>query len=525
MKLKFQTKLKSKLSPKFSPKFSRRFSTAVLCSSLLSGFLIVPAHADTYHAVEAGDTLSSVAKRYGVSADALRSANKLDMGDGAQLGSMLLRIPGANDQAEIKLPSRSASTPSGNNSSARYFGSVTKYVAYTAQNGDTLESIAAKFSGGAQSVSASEIARRNNLNGAPNAGSTLQIPVTTKYGTPTRSVSAEVAPKVKSYNASTPTSIAASESGDRADMDVSVSPEMDLPFARAVSASGSPIYQAPNTAAVKTELAKTETVKADFPRRGTVLSTRGGSAAPTLSRRSVDGARILQNGEEVATTPSPRVETQSSSSALARVAKIAHNGARIRRLPDAGAVTLYKCATGTELAVLKQNGAWSAILMSDRSTGWIPTRYIAFSKATVDVSTQVITDNSSDADSDWESGYKSNHPAVVSALKWMGTRYVYGGEGRNGIDCSSLVQHSFRSCGVRLPRTAAEQARVGRAVAPENLQPGDRLYFSASGTRIDHTGLYMGNGLFVHASGHARCVTVSKLAERRNWNIFVCARR
>jgi cell wall-associated NlpC family hydrolase/LysM repeat protein len=515
--------MKSKFPLKVSRSFT--FSSAVLCSSLLSAFLILPAHADTYHAVESGDTLASVAKTYNVSIETLRAANKLDLADSAQLGSMLLRIPGAGDQAEIKLPVRSASTPPRAASSARYFGSVTKYVSYTAQNGDTLESIAAKFSGGGQSVSALEIRTKNNVSGTPAAGSTLLIPVTTKYGTPTRSASAQIAPQVKDYSASTPSGsstsrFASAEDGDRADMNVSVSQEMELPFARAVSTSGSPIYQAPNTQAMKAEVQS----------RGNILSTRGGSAAPTLNRRNannnVDGARILQNGEELATTPSPRVqETQSPSSALARVAKIAHNGARIRRLPDAGAVTLYKCATGTELAVLKQNGAWSAILMSDRSTGWIPTHYIKFTSASVDVSTQVITDNSSDADSEWRGGYSSNHPAVVNALKWMGTRYVYGGEGRNGIDCSSLVQHAFASAGVRLPRVSRDQARVGRAVAPENLQPGDRLYFSASGTHVDHTGIYMGNGLFVHASGRARCVTVSRLADRRNWNIFVCARR
>jgi cell wall-associated NlpC family hydrolase len=156
----------------------------------------------------------------------------------------------------------------------------------------------------------------------------------------------------------------------------------------------------------------------------------------------------------------------------------------------------------------------------------MPTRYIKFTGASVDVATQVATDdNRDDTDSDWRSGYSTNHPAVRYALGWLGTRYVYGGEGRNGIDCSSLVQKSFASCGVNLPRVSRDQARVGRPVAPENLQPGDRLYFSASGTHIDHTGIYMGNGLFVHASGHARQVTVSRLTERRNWNIFVCARR
>jgi cell wall-associated NlpC family hydrolase len=165
--------------------------------------------------------------------------------------------------------------------------------------------------------------------------------------------------------------------------------------------------------------------------------------------------------------------------------------------------------------------------MSDRSTGWVPTRYLRFTGANVDISSQVITDEDrgDDTAGNWKSGYETNHPAVRTALQWLGTPYRYGGESRNGIDCSSLVQKSFASVGVRLPRVSRDQARVGRLIAPENLQPGDRLYFSASGTHVDHTGIYMGNGLFVHASGSAHRVTVSRLAERRNWNIFVCARR
>jgi cell wall-associated NlpC family hydrolase len=60
---------------------------------------------------------------------------------------------------------------------------------------------------------------------------------------------------------------------------------------------------------------------------------------------------------------------------------------------------------------------------------------------------------------------------------------------------------------------------------PAQLRAGDRLYFSASGSRVDHTGLYMGDGLFVHASGSGRQVMVSNLFTPRNWNIFVGARR
>jgi cell wall-associated NlpC family hydrolase len=227
--------------------------------------------------------------------------------------------------------------------------------------------------------------------------------------------------------------------------------------------------------------------------------------------------------------PSPRVVSPPAAPArsLARVAQIASEGARIRRLPDSDAVTLYRCPVGTELAVMSTKGNWASILMSDRSTGWLPSKYLSYTGASVDITSQVATSQPGSSEDllTYNGRYNSGHPVVAQALSWLGTPYVYGGESRHGIDCSALVQNSFRSCGYRLPRTAAEQARVGSPVAPADLRAGDRIYFSASGTRIDHTGLYMGNGLFVHASGRGRRVMVSNLFDKHNWNIFVCARR
>lgn len=522
---------------KYSLKLIPQATTATLFSAIFASLAIptISAQADTYHAVEPGETLGSVARRYSVTPDALRAANKLKFGDNAQLAAMLLRIPGTNDPEELKVPTQSTPSTRSTGSAARYFGSVTKYTTYTVRGGDTLESIAAQYSVYGQEVSISELRTKNNLTGTPAIGSTLVIPVKTTYGAPSRSTSAQVLAQVSPQSrAITPTSTptnaprvrtVSATSEDRVDMSVTVSEEMELPFARAISSPGNPVYQSPNAP----RMAEQPKAASESVPRGSTLAARGGYAPGVSANRQLDGARVLQNGEELVTSPTPRVTRtmQATPSNLARVAKVAHGGARIRRLPDADAVTLYRCATGTEIAVLKQKGIWSAILMSDRSTGWMPTRYLQFTGTSVDISSQVITDddNRSDAASDWRGGYNSNHPAVRFALQWLGTPYVYGGESRNGIDCSSLVQKSFASCGVRLPRVSRDQARVGRAVAPENLQPGDRLYFSASGTHVDHTGIYMGNGLFVHASGRARQVTVSRLTDRRNWNIFVGARR
>jgi cell wall-associated NlpC family hydrolase len=104
---------------------------------------------------------------------------------------------------------------------------------------------------------------------------------------------------------------------------------------------------------------------------------------------------------------------------------------------------------------------------------------------------------------------------LKEAFRYLGVRYSWGGNGLKGIDCSGLVRNVFGRCGFRLPRTASQQARVGTLVAlngPHSLCPGDRLYFSVKRKSIDHTGIYIGNGYFIHAAMSRGEVGVDRLS-------------
>ena len=114
------------------------------------------------------------------------------------------------------------------------------------------------------------------------------------------------------------------------------------------------------------------------------------------------------------------------------------------------------------------------------------------------------------------------------ALSFVGsTPYKWGGtEIGTGIDCSGFVQKMFGTIGMNLPRTAAEQERVGTPITRlEYLQAGDRLYFwEKSRGKIGHTGIYLGNGYFVHSSSGKGGISTSKLTA--GWiKILVAARR
>jgi cell wall-associated NlpC family hydrolase len=113
-----------------------------------------------------------------------------------------------------------------------------------------------------------------------------------------------------------------------------------------------------------------------------------------------------------------------------------------------------------------------------------------------------------------ESAQKLRDSLVSVARAQIGTRYVFGGTTPNGFDCSGLVRYVMAALKVELPRTAAQQARIGDEVStdPTSLRPGDLLTFGRRGRGgVSHIGIYVGQGRYVHASSVAGRVIESDL--------------
>lgn len=108
----------------------------------------------------------------------------------------------------------------------------------------------------------------------------------------------------------------------------------------------------------------------------------------------------------------------------------------------------------------------------------------------------------------------SDHPVRVQLLQhyseWAGTPYRLGGGSLDGVDCSGFIQQVyFRFDDRQLPRTTAQQARLGQRVSRTELQPADLVFFK-TGFKQRHAGIYLGNGEFMHASS-SRGVMISRL--------------
>lgn len=106
---------------------------------------------------------------------------------------------------------------------------------------------------------------------------------------------------------------------------------------------------------------------------------------------------------------------------------------------------------------------------------------------------------------------------IKSAMGLLGVAYRYGGtSARTGFDCSGFMQHIFRrSMGLNLPRTSAEQAKMGVHVSRSELQPGDLVFFRTMGRgRISHVGLYIGNDRFIHAPRTGKNIEITSLSHK-----------
>lgn len=97
---------------------------------------------------------------------------------------------------------------------------------------------------------------------------------------------------------------------------------------------------------------------------------------------------------------------------------------------------------------------------------------------------------------------------IKTALAQLGKPYVYGSAGPNGFDCSGLTMFSFAAAGVALPHSSLAQSQMGVQVARADLQPGDLVFFYSP---ISHVGLYIGNGLMVHARTFGSPVAVTSV--------------
>ncbi|MEH6306475.1 NlpC/P60 family protein [Olivibacter sp. CPCC 100613] len=103
---------------------------------------------------------------------------------------------------------------------------------------------------------------------------------------------------------------------------------------------------------------------------------------------------------------------------------------------------------------------------------------------------------------------------------WIGTPYAYGGTTKNGVDCSGFAAMLMSEIyGKNLPRSSEDQADAIKRKYEKQLKEGDLVFFSFGSSRINHVGIYLHNGKFVHAST-SKGVIISNLKDSWYYKSF-----
>lgn len=152
-----------------------------------------------------------------------------------------------------------------------------------------------------------------------------------------------------------------------------------------------------------------------------------------------------------------------------------------------------------------QDERWLPVRLPDGKTGWIQRGDITLNPKILDIP-----------------------QSIELAKRFLGIPYLWGGRSSFGYDCSGFTQMLVRSRGIAMPRDADQQAGWS-GVAPverQDLQPGDLLFFGESNQKITHTGMYIGNGEFIHDTTNTHPVVQISHIDDKPWTtLLVAARR
>ena len=112
----------------------------------------------------------------------------------------------------------------------------------------------------------------------------------------------------------------------------------------------------------------------------------------------------------------------------------------------------------------------------------------------------------------------SNNSGIIiqAALSRIGYPYSWGGAGPSSFDCSGLVVWAFYQAGIVVPHSSQALSYGGRSVSIDSIQPGDLVIYYSDAS---HIGIYIGEGMMIHASTYGTPVRVSPINDAPIWNI------
>ncbi len=269
-------------------------------------------------------------------------------------------------------------------------------------------------------------------------------------------------------------------------------------------------------------------------------ATKGWIRKEKLSENKTTESKPTQETTPEEPTSTPSVQTQAVNKTL--YIKNASVNVRKEATTASEVVTTLTINTSVNVTEELSNG-WSKVKVND-TEGYILSSLLTTEKQATSRSqtarqsnnqttTQSTTNTSAGGDTSKAQTTTSTAPAtpvapekgatvVETAKKYLGCKYVYGGTTPSGFDCSGFTSYVYKLHGISLSRTSQAQFKNGVAVAKNNLQPGDLVFFYKG---ISHVGIYIGGGNFIHASNSRTGVIISSLSSGYYSSNYAGARR
>lgn len=215
--------------------------------------------------------------------------------------------------------------------------------------------------------------------------------------------------------------------------------------------------------------------------------------------------------------------------------KIIADDVNLRDGPSTDYTVIKKCGSGTVVTILDYSGSFCKTKDSDGQVGWVHGDFVSgktnkSSRGNEDSRTKSKKVEASAV----KAPEKAKAPAVEAPAtstqaksvgqqmvdygkKFLGVKYSWGGMSPKGFDCSGFAGYVYAHFGININRVAADQAKQGTKVGMDQLIPGDLVFFDTNGKHnyINHVGIYVGGGKFIHASSGSRThsVVISDLSD------------
>lgn len=194
--------------------------------------------------------------------------------------------------------------------------------------------------------------------------------------------------------------------------------------------------------------------------------------------------------------------------------KINTDNVTIRKAPATDGKKITQVDKGTVATIVGRSGAWYKLKFQYGTIGYVRGDLVNSFSRTMPGSRSPSQPRDTGIIASNYKGDPNDLKLVAAAKKCLGIDYVYGGESTRGFDCSGFVWWLYRNQeGVSLPRTAYEMSGLGNVVSSkESLRPGDIVLFRTRGSsRVNHAGMYIGGGKFIHASSGKDEVRIDSL--------------